>query len=68
VASDAVSAGHPPPRRRDTYRPSIHTVCKILHMKMTLKLKINMLWVHLGLNIYLLNPSTGLPNLVRLCL
>jgi hypothetical protein len=24
AASDAVSAGHPPPRRRDTYRPSIH--------------------------------------------
>jgi hypothetical protein len=45
----AVSRGHPPPRRRDMYRPSIHTVCKILHMKTTLKLKMNMLRVHLEL-------------------
>jgi hypothetical protein len=50
----------------------IHTgqanVCKIVHMQTTLKLKINMLRAHLGLNIYLLNPSTGLPNLMRLSL
>jgi hypothetical protein len=41
-------------------------ICRVLNMKTELKLKINMLRVHLGLNIYLLNPSTGLPNLVRL--
>jgi hypothetical protein len=36
-------------------------ICRILHMKMTLKLKINILRVHLGLYIYLLKTSTGLP-------
>jgi hypothetical protein len=60
-ASDAASAVHPPPRRRDTYR-------KILLMKTTLKLKINMSREYQELIIYPYKPSTGLRNLVRLSL
>jgi hypothetical protein len=60
----------PPPRVTLLLGVGIHTgqanICQIFHMKTTLKLKINMLRAHLGLNIYLLNPSTGLPNLMRL--
>jgi hypothetical protein len=40
----------------------------ILHMKTTLKLKINMSREYLGLFIYPQQPSAGLPNLVRLSL
>jgi hypothetical protein len=41
---------------------------QILHMKTTLKLKINMSREYLGLFIYPQKPSAGLPNLVRLSL
>jgi hypothetical protein len=50
----------------------IHTghahMCRILHMKTTLKLKINMRRAYLELFIYPQKPSAGLPNLVRLSL
>jgi hypothetical protein len=49
-------------RKRDTGEAYI---CSILHMEMTLKLKLNMSREYLGLFIYPQKPSAGLPNLMR---
>jgi hypothetical protein len=53
--------------------PGMHTYCilnfmYIVHMKITLKLKINMLREYFVLFIYPQKPSAGLINLVRLSL
>jgi hypothetical protein len=60
------SPGHPAPRRRR--RTGEAYICKILQMKTTIKLKINMSRENLELIIYLYKPSAGLPNLMRLSL
>jgi hypothetical protein len=70
---------HPAPRSikdaRGTISPRVtllHTghahMCRILYIKTTLKLKINMWRAYLELFIYPQKPSAGLPSLVRLSL
>jgi hypothetical protein len=60
------SQDHPPPRRRETYRQSIHMLN--FTYEDDIKIKINMLREYLGFFIYPQKPAAGLPNLVRLSL
>jgi hypothetical protein len=60
--------GHPPPRRRDTFRPSIHMWDFTHEDDIKIKNKYVAGTSRTTVYIYLLKPSTGLSHLGRLSL